>query len=103
MDRILHSHQAAVAERQLQLERVLAQKHAELRERTQEIEDTLIELAKTRKRGNEQEQITESLRESNKALIKKKDIEINSKVCLCTYTDNRILSYIVHNIVCQKQ
>ncbi len=80
MDRMLHSHQATVAERQLQLERVLAIKHAELRERTQEIEDVLNELAKSKKSVNEHEQLIEKLKENSQALIKRKDIEINSKV-----------------------
>ena len=55
LDTLLRNHQADTAARRLQLERALAQRQADLRSRTQEVED-----------------LTERLREMERALEKSK-------------------------------
>ena len=80
MDGLLRNHQADTAAHQLQLERNFAHKHAELRGRTQELEETVIKLEESRRKENDLKQIVESLKNSMAALKKEKDEDIGVKV-----------------------
>ncbi len=80
MDGLLRNHQADTAAHQLQLERNFAHKHAELRGRTQELEETVIKLEDTKRRENDLKQTVQSLKNSMAALTREKDEDIRLRV-----------------------
>ena len=97
MDGLLRNHQADTAAHQLQLERNFAHKHAELRGRTQELEETVIKLEESRRKENDLKQIVESLKNSMAALKKEKDEDIKDEDIGLKVSFNYFHQTLAHN------
>lgn len=80
MDELLRTHQANTAARRLQLERLLTQRQADIRSRTQELEDVMIKYNETKQREVALKQEVDCLRSSEQSLTSQRRQELSSKV-----------------------
>ena len=80
MDKLLRTHQADTAARRLQLERMLTQRQADIRTRTQELEVLMIKYSGTKKREEELKQEVDHIRNSEHSLTSQRNRELHSKV-----------------------
>lgn len=72
IDGLLRNHQADTAARQLKLERHLAQRHSEIKTRTQELEAMAVQLDVARKHEQELQTLVESLEADKAAKISRR-------------------------------
>ena len=83
MDGLLRSHQADTTARRLQLERSLAQRQADLRTRTQELEEVTIKYSDAQKTIEEFRKKITQLESAGHTQTNTNKRELQTKVCLC--------------------